>query len=209
VQDNGCGMDSATHARIFEPFFTTKAPGKGTGLGLATVYGIIKQTGGEIVCETRPGAGTKFSIFLPSTTKTPRPAARGAVLRIRGSETVLLVEDQAAVRRLTRRILESQGYHVVDTGDPDAAVRIAADSQFDLLLTDVVMPQMSGPDLARRVRGHIPTIRVLYMSGFAGHSALLDISGDPLLLKPFSPAALTAKIREVLEQDVTTGRASP
>jgi PAS domain S-box-containing protein len=208
VQDNGCGMDSATQARIFEPFFTTKPTGKGTGLGLATVYGIIKQTGGEITCETQPGTGTTFSVFLPATTKAQRSVPGSLVPLVRGSASVLLVEDQPAVRRLTRRILESHGYDVVDTGDPDAAVHAAAGSRFDLLLTDVVMPQMSGPEVARGVRAHLPDIRVLYMSGFTGHSALSDISAAPFLSKPFGPAALMAKISEVLKADVAVHVAS-
>jgi hypothetical protein len=200
VHDNGCGMDAATHARIFEPFFTTKAPGRGTGLGLATVYGIIKQTGGDIVCQSQPGAGSRFSIFLPATTKVLPREARVAPAAARGSETVLLVEDQVAVRRLTRRFLEGHGYQVFDTGDTDMALQVVAESRFDLLLTDVVMPQMSGPELARQIRVYAPDVPVLYMSGFAGHSALEDLSGAPLLSKPFTPEALAAKVRELLDR---------
>jgi len=200
VHDSGCGMDAATQARIFEPFFTTKPPGKGTGLGLSTVYGIIKQTGGDIFCESEPGVGSRFSIFLPATTKVSRREVRVVPVAAGGTETVLLVEDQRAIRRLTRRILEGQGYHVLDPGDTETALRVAAESQFDLLLTDVVMPQMSGPELARRVRAFAPHVPVLYMSGFAGHLALEDLAGAPLLTKPFTATALVAKVRELLEQ---------
>jgi CheY-like chemotaxis protein len=198
VSDDGAGMDGATRARIFEPFFTTKPPGKGTGLGLATVYGIIKQTGGEIACDSQPGAGTRFSIFLPATDRLPAAAAVPVETPLGGTETVLLVEDQVAVRRLTRRILESYGYAVRDTGDTEAALKMAIEAPFDVLLSDVVMPQMSGPELARRVREEIPGVRVLFMSGFAGHSALSELAGAPLLDKPFGPAALIGKLREVL-----------
>jgi len=200
VRDSGCGMDAATRDRIFEPFFTTKAIGKGTGLGLATVYGIVRQTGGHIACESTPEVGTTFSIYLPVTTKVPHREVRVVPPRMRGSETVLLVEDQPAIRRLTRRILERNGYRVLDTGDPETALRMAAESPFDLLLTDVVMPQMSGPELARKVHAFAPGVPVLFMSGFAGHSALEDLSGAPLLAKPFTQAALAAKVRELIER---------
>jgi len=200
VRDNGCGMDAATQARMFEPFFTTKGAGKGTGLGLATVYGIIKQTGGDIVCESQPGAGCTFSIFLPVSTKGSRLEAPAARVTASGVETVLLVEDQDAVRRLTRRLLESHGFRVFDTADTEIALQIAAKSPFDLLLTDVVMPQMSGPELARQIRAFAPDVPVLYMSGFAGHSALEELSGAQLLSKPFTPAALVTMVRELLKR---------
>jgi PAS domain S-box-containing protein len=198
VADTGCGMDEATLSRIFEPFFTTKA-GKGTGLGLATAYGIVKQTGGEIVCVSEPNAGTKFSIFLPASEKRVTASIAAAPRAQSGSGTVLLVEDQAAVRRLTRRILEAHGYSVFDTGDAEAALHVVEEAPADLLLTDVVMPQMNGPDLARLILARAPATRVLFMSGFAGHSALHDIRGAPFIQKPFTPDTLLAKIRDVLE----------
>jgi PAS domain S-box-containing protein len=200
VLDTGCGMDAATQARIFEPFFTTKLQGKGTGLGLATVYGIIKQTGGDIVCETKPNAGTKFSVFLPASMKKVRAATTASADQTPGSGTVLLVEDQAAVRRLTRRILETNGYRVLDTGDAETALALLRDNRIDILLTDVVMPQMSGVDLARRARAFLPALPVLFMSGFSGHSALDAITDAPFIQKPFAPQALVSKIRDILHQ---------
>ena len=199
VTDEGCGMDRHTKARIFEPFFTTKGPAKGTGLGLATVYGIVKQSGGEIVCDTEIGQGTTFSIFLPATDRAAVAATSQASKTSRGTGTILLVEDQPAVRELTRRILEARGYQVLDTGNPLAALDLLADTHVDLLLTDVVMPELSGPDLAKRVRPQHPSMRVVFMSGYADHSALNDTHGVPLILKPFTPESLAQKVREVLD----------
>jgi CheY-like chemotaxis protein len=192
-------MDAATQARIFEPFFTTKPPGKGTGLGLATAYGIIKQSGGDIVCRSHVGVGTRFSIYLPACAEVSRRSSRTALDPVRGSETILLVEDQAPLRRLTRRILEDHGYRVFDTGEAEMALQVAEGSAFDLLLTDVVMPQMTGPELARDVRRHAPEVPVLFMSGFAGHTALTDLAGAPLLSKPFTPSMLITKVRDLLD----------
>ena len=202
VSDDGCGMDRETKARIFEPFFTTKGQAKGTGLGLATVYGIVSQSGGEIVCETELGVGTTFSIFLPETNRVEAASASASRQSSRGTGTILLVEDQTAVRNLTRRILEARGYQVLDTGDPDAAIHLLGDAHVDLLLTDVVMPEMSGPDLANRIRAKKPAVRVMFMSGYAGHSALNDTHGAPLIVKPFTPEYLAQKVREVLDEPV-------
>ena len=199
VTDEGCGMDRHTKARIFEPFFTTKGPAKGTGLGLATVYGIVKQSGGEIVCDTEIGQGTTFSISLPATDRAAVAATSQASKTSRGTGTILLVEDQSAVRELARRILEARGYQVLDTGNPLAALDLLADTHVDLLLTDVVMPELSGPDLAKRVRPQHPSMRVVFMSGYADHSALNDTHGAPLILKPFTPESLAQKVREVLD----------
>jgi PAS domain S-box-containing protein len=203
VTDEGCGMDRHTKARIFEPFFTTKGPAKGTGLGLATVYGIVKQSGGEIVCDTEIGQGTTFSIFLPATDRAALAATSQASKTSRGTGTILLVEDQPAVRELTRRILEARGYQVLDTGNPLAALDLLADTHVDLLLTDVVMPELSGPDLAKRVGPQHPSMRVVFMSGYADHSALNDTHGVPLILKPFTPESLAQKVREVLDAPPT------
>jgi two-component system, cell cycle sensor histidine kinase and response regulator CckA len=206
VTDEGCGMDRHTKARIFEPFFTTKGQAKGTGLGLATVYGIVKQSGGEIVCDTEVGKGTTFSIFLPATDQAAAAAASQASNASRGTGRILLVEDQPAVRGLTRRILEARGYHVLDTGNPQAALDLLGDTHVDLLLTDVVMPELSGPDLAKRVRLQHPSVRVMFMSGYAGHWALNDDHGVPLILKPFTPELLAQKVREVLDAPPTDER---
>ena len=199
VADTGCGMDRETQVRIFEPFFTTKGQGKSTGLGLASVYGIVKQSGGEIVCDTTPGTGTTFSILLPASEKVcptdALPAAAGAPC----AGTILLVEDRDDVRLLTRRILERRGFQVFDTDDPEAAVRMADQTSIDLLLTDVVMPATSGPELARRIRAQHTHLPVVFMSGFTGHSAIADTDGAPLVQKPFTPDGLVRTVRAVLE----------
>jgi PAS domain S-box-containing protein len=200
VSDNGCGMDRETQARIFEPFFTTKGQGQGTGLGLATVYGIVTQSGGEIICDTAHGAGTTFSIFLPATNKLGTVDVPAAAQPGDGTGTILLVEDRDDVRQLTRRILERRGYRVLDTGDATAAIPMAEETPIDLLLTDVVMPGMNGPELADRLRTRLPGVRVIFMSGFTGHSALKDTGSAPLIRKPFTPDGLAQKVREVIEQ---------
>lgn len=200
VSDNGCGMDRDTHARMFEPFFTTKGQGKGTGLGLSTVYGIVKQSGGEIVCETAPGAGTTFTIYLAATGRAHPAETSSPCHTSRGSSTILLVEDRLDVRRVTRRILESRGYHVMDTGDAEEALHMAEGGHVDLILSDVVMPDVTGPDLVRRIRSRVPDLPAIFMSGFAGHTALDDMGGAPFIRKPFSPESLTQKIHEVLAQ---------
>ena len=199
VRDTGCGMDAATQAHIFEPFFTTKSVGKGTGLGLATVYGIVKQSGGDVICESVPAGGTTFTILLPAADVPSGRVARQTPQLATGSGTVLLVEDQPIVRRLTRRFLEAAGYRVLDTGEPQAAFGLAQETDIDLLVTDVVMPNMSGPDLARRIRTFKPSLPVLFMSGFAGHSALDEVSGAPFLRKPFTPGELTTTAASLLK----------
>ncbi|MGH7340638.1 MAG: ATP-binding protein, partial [Candidatus Rokuibacteriota bacterium] len=146
VSDTGTGMDRETQARIFEPFFTTKGQGRGTGLGLATVYGIVKQSGGDIVCETAPGAGATFSIVLPASDKVCPADAVQQPSEEHCEGTILIVEDRTDVRLLTRRILARRGYEVLDTDDPDIALRTADHTHIDLLLTDVVMPEVSGPE---------------------------------------------------------------
>lgn len=198
VSDTGIGMTLDVKARIFEPFFTTKSAGKGTGLGLASVYGIVTQTGGTIECETSPGAGTTFVITLPVTRESAEAAATPAVDAGRGTGTVLVVEDQPAVRRLTRRILESRGFTILDTGDPAEALRLAAGTAIDLVLTDVVMPGMSGPELVARIRSRAPAMPVMFMSGFTGHSALDETAGYPFIRKPFTPDALVRTVKQAL-----------
>jgi two-component system cell cycle sensor histidine kinase/response regulator CckA len=202
VRDNGTGMDAATRARIFEPFFTTKEVGKGTGLGLATVYGIIKQSNGHIEVESEPGEGTTFRVLLPKVDSepaaTPRPAMNES--QKRGTGTILLAEDEPLLRELGETILRQAGYEVLTAPNSPALEQLIATHQgsVDLLLTDVVMPGMSGPELVHIVRDRWPTIRVLYMSGYADDD-IEDLDRDAgFLQKPFTPAELTAKIAEVL-----------
>jgi PAS domain S-box-containing protein len=202
VRDNGIGMDAATRARIFEPFFTTKEVGKGTGLGLATVYGIIKQSNGHIEVESEPGEGTTFRVLLPKVDSEPVATPRSAMneSQKRGTGTILLAEDEPLLRELGETILRQAGYEVLTAPDSPALEHLIAthEGSVDLLLTDVVMPGMSGPELVRIVRDRWPTIHVLYMSGYADDE-IEDLDRDAgFLQKPFTPAELTAKIAEVL-----------
>jgi len=206
ISDTGIGMDAATAARVFEPFFTTKPVGKGTGLGLATAYGIVKQSGGDITVSSEPGAGTTFRIYLPAT-RASAAASPGIVETAApgGTEVVLLVEDDANLRALTRDILASEGYSVLESENVEDALRIAGSREgpIDLLLTDVVMPHMSGRSLADAVKGRRPEVSVLYMSGYTDdaivHHGVLD-PGIALLEKPFTPLALARKVREALDR---------
>jgi CheY-like chemotaxis protein len=211
VSDTGCGMDAATQARIFEPFFTTKEKGRGTGLGLSTVYGIIKQSGGNIWVYSEPGQGTTFKLYLPrdfsgSTTVTGSRLAAVPTLST-GNETILVVEDEEGVRDVAKRILREAGYKVLTAASPDDALLAcqAHKGKIDLLLTDVVMPQMSGRLLAERVALARPGIKVVYMSGYTDdaivHQGTLD-PGTNFVAKPFSAADLTRKVLEVLDSGV-------
>jgi two-component system, cell cycle sensor histidine kinase and response regulator CckA len=207
VTDNGCGMDEKTQAHIFEPFFTTKEKGKGTGLGLATVYGIVKQSGGYIWVYSEPGHGTTFKVYLPRIEEESRKGGRDLVVAPRalprGSEVVLLVEDEKGVRELAREYLEMSGYTVLEAEDGHTALELAAmhAGPIHLLMTDVVMPGISGRELADRVLHIRPAIKVLYMSGYTDQAVvrhgILD-SDAVLLQKPFSLATLAAKLRDVL-----------
>jgi CheY-like chemotaxis protein len=203
VSDTGLGMDAETQARIFEPFFTTKEPGKGTGLGLATVYGIVKQSGGFIWVYSEPGRGTTFKIYLPRVGEraeplTPPPG--GAV--VRGTETILLVEDEGALRALLREILEGFGYTVLEAAHGVDALRVARDhaGTIHLLLSDIVMPQMTGRDLADRLATERPGLRVLFMSGYAaGAVPSHEVpAGAAYIEKPFTADALAGAIRSRL-----------
>jgi two-component system cell cycle sensor histidine kinase/response regulator CckA len=204
VSDTGTGMTPEVKSRIFEPFFTTKESGRGTGLGLSIVYGVVKQSSGDIMVYSEVGKGTTFKLYFPMTEVPAVMAeANGRVEELRGSETVLLCEDEERIRKLVYAMLVKQGYKVLETGAPDAAMRIAREhaGAIDLLLTDIVMPQMNGFDLAKSVIEIRPEIKVLYMSGYTDNrvsaSWVLE-SSVPFLHKPFTAAGLTQKVREVL-----------
>jgi CheY-like chemotaxis protein len=206
ISDDGIGMDAATQARIFEPFFTTKEKGKGTGLGLATVYGIVKQSNGFIWVYSEPGKGTTFKVYFPRVEGgVPRltgesPSGPGA----QGVETVLIAEDQPAVRALAAHVLREQGYTALEASNGQEALEMAAKyaGEIHLVLTDVIMPGMSGATLVSRLAAVRPGIKSLYISGYTDnaivHSGMLD-SGVAFLQKPFTIESLACKVREVLD----------
>jgi hypothetical protein len=207
VSDTGSGMDKATIERAFEPFFTTKPKGEGSGLGLATVYGIVTQAGGDVRIYSEPDIGTTVRLLFPIT--GDRPAASAASRepeRAHGGETILVVEDEDAMREVTRRILARNGHEVlVARSGPDALdVVEARDGPIDLMLTDVVMPRMLGKELAERMRDRMPAMRVLFMSGYAqpvlASQGTLE-EGVVLIEKPFTERGLLAKVREVLDAE--------
>jgi CheY-like chemotaxis protein len=208
VTDTGHGMDEQTRSRVFEPFFTTKEQGKGTGLGLATVYGIVKQSGGDIRLYSELGYGTTFKIYLPRVLETasePAGATAIAAAATGGDETVLLVEDEAEVRDLAREILEGGGYAVLQACDAQEAVLMAERhaGPIHLLLTDVIMPRQSGRALVERLRPLRPEMRVLYMSGYTNEAIVRHGVLDPdtlFIQKPFTPAGLAQKVRAALDR---------
>jgi PAS domain S-box-containing protein len=211
ISDTGCGMDHRTLARLFEPFFTTKAKGRGTGLGLSTVYGIVKQSGGNIAVSSAPGHGSTFKIYLPrdlSVTAAPALKRSFTPPRVTGTETILVVEDEELLRKVAQRTLGASGYTVLTAANGDAAVeasrRYAGDIQ--LLLTDVVMPGMGARALADALVKERPSLKVLYMSGYTDDSivqrGVLD-AGTHFLAKPFTGASLAGKVREVLDGEVS------
>lgn len=204
VSDTGTGMEASTAARIFEPFFTTKEQGKGTGLGLSMVYGIIKQSGGDIAVESQPGAGTTFKIYLPQVITTEATTKQGLAESIdlmRGTETVLLVEDEAMMRNATREILELCGYHVLEAQDGVEALKVCKQYQkpIQLLLTDVVMPKMGGRALAEVLKGVRPATKVIYMSGYTDERHGIINEDMAFIEKPFTPEKLATKVREILD----------
>jgi two-component system, cell cycle sensor histidine kinase and response regulator CckA len=207
VSDTGSGIPKEVVDRVFEPFFTTKPKGEGTGLGLATVYGIITQADGYVHIYSEPGHGTTVSAMLPVTEQSPQPGAQApaAPRHERGGETVLLVEDEEAIREVTRRILERNGYRVLTASGGSQALELAAQESvdIDLLITDVIMPQMLGKEVADRLQALRPGIRVLYMSGYAHPVLTSQGTLDPgvtLIDKPFTEAGLIGKIHQVLEE---------
>ncbi len=208
VSDTGAGMDEETRSRVFEPFFTTKGPGKGTGLGLATVYGIVKQSGGDIQLASEPGAGTTFTIYLPRVPETVievDETISTVVAMPRGDETVLLVEDEPDVRDLAREILEGSGYTVLQACDAQDAMLMAErhSGPIHLLLSDVIMPKQSGRALVERLRPLRPEMQVLYMSGYTNEAIVRHGVLDPdtlFIQKPFTPLGLAQKVRAALDQ---------
>jgi len=205
VSDNGCGMDQETLAQIFEPFFTTKIVGHGTGLGLATVYGIVKQNEGFINVYSEPGHGTTFRIYLPAAGGVPVDDSTGikSDASLEGSETLLVVEDDRDMLQLTRSILETLGYRVLTAMTPQDAIALASRHGhiIDLLISDVVMPEMNGRQLARRLCEIAPDLKCLFMSGYTAnviaHSGVLDPDVH-FIQKPFSVNELAVKVKEVL-----------
>ncbi len=219
VTDTGTGMGNESLAHLFEPFFTTKEIGKGTGMGLATVYGIVQHNGGRIEVESEPGKGTSFRIYLPRTHEKAENLHRAERTELaRGHETVLhetvlLVEDEPAILKLTRTTLQQIGYSVIEAASAKDALALAArhEGQLHLLLTDVIMPEMNGLDLYARIAASNPGIRVIFMSGYSADvfPSKDDGKGDfPFLQKPFSMRQLSDKVREVLDpvRQATAGK---
>jgi two-component system, cell cycle sensor histidine kinase and response regulator CckA len=204
IRDTGVGMDETMRSHLFEPFFTTKGPGKGTGLGLATVYTVVKHMGGDIDFDSAPGEGTTVRIYLPRAdqSKSDAPVMHTGSAAVGGAETVLLVEDEPRVRQLVRAVLRSRGYTVLDAGDGVEALRVASgyEGPIDLLVTDVVMPQLSGRALGEHLTALRPTLKVLYLSGHTDDTVVRHgvHQTAAFLQKPFTPDALAAKVRAVL-----------
>jgi two-component system, cell cycle sensor histidine kinase and response regulator CckA len=204
VTDTGRGMDAATVGRIFEPFYTTKERGAGTGLGLSTVYGIVRQSGGHIEVESQPGQGTTFRLYFPKVAEeaeafSPNPPGERSLM---GSETVLLVEDEEALRAVGKEMLETYGYTVLLAGDGTAGLELAQNhpQPIQLLMTDILMPKMGGIELAERLSELHPEVKVLYTSGYNDSGAsLLMVAGARYLQKPYAMEVLARTLRELLD----------
>jgi len=216
VTDNGQGMDEAIRDRVFEPFFTTKEVGRGTGLGLSTVYGIVRQSGGWIDLWSEPGLGTSFKIYFPLVDACPLARIAGRNVAVEGgSETILVVEDQEAVRSFAKTVLKGYGYHVLEASNGREALAAAKRSsgEIHLLLTDVILPGMNCKVLSENMKGLCPDLKVLFMSGYSAdiiaHHGVVD-HGIAYIMKPFSPDELAAKIRGALgfSLNATTERSS-
>jgi len=210
VSDTGCGMDKVTQSRIFEPFFTTKGPGRGTGLGLSTVYGIIKQNDGLIYVYSEVGKGTTFKIYFPTVDVQGKSAAALELeaelpgVLYRGLETLLIVEDEEMVRNITSRILKNCGYNILTAENGEEALNIIQQQkdQIQLVLTDVVMPKMGGKDLSENLKSVLPKVPLIYMSGYTDNADIIDdLAGSEIhfIQKPFTPYGLSKKVREVLD----------
>jgi CheY-like chemotaxis protein len=198
-------MDEKTRERVFEPFFSTKGPDKGTGLGLAMVYGIVKQHGGFIHLYSEPGKGTTFKVYFPAVEAQPDavPAIRGEEVLRGGKETILLAEDEEAIRALAERVLTGFGYTVLAARNGEEAIEIfRQNKEIDLAVLDVVMPRKGGKEAFDEMHKANPNLKVIYMSGYSAdaiHDSYVLIPGTPILQKPFGPAVLARKIREVLD----------
>lgn len=207
VNDTGTGMDASTRSNLFQPFFTTKGQGKGTGLGLTTVFGIVKQSGGGVEVATETGHGTSVRVFLPRIDQPAQPEVETAAPKlVRGSETILLVEDEDLVRTLVRDTLRRDGYNVLDAPDAAEARRICQnyDGVIHLLISDVVMPKEGGRELAQTLLSERPEMKVLFMSGYTDQAVVnsrVPGADSGFIQKPFTPAALSRIVREILERD--------
>jgi len=207
ISDTGCGMSTEVKARLFEPFFTTKPAGKGTGLGLATCYGIVKQSGGHIAVYSEEDCGTTFKVYLPAIIGEPEAVTppRREIMPARGNETILLAEDEPAIRELAATCLRDLGYHVIEASDGSEAMRLAKRhgcKEIDLLLTDVVMPEMGGKELAYWLRAVSPNTRVLFTSGYTDRTVISSGTLNPgtrFLQKPFPPSTLANEVRITLD----------
>jgi CheY-like chemotaxis protein len=211
VADTGCGMDRTTLGRIFEPFFTTKPVGQGTGLGLAMVYGVMKASGGHVAVESELGRGTTFQLYLPAIVEPDGPALPASqVVLTEGRETVLLVEDEAGVRNLARQALQARGYRVLEAADGEEALRLCRQytGRIHLLLSDVVMPRMSGRELRQQMAHLSPNTRVIFTSGYTDDAIVrhgVQQAESDFLQKPFTINGLLRKVREVLDRAPVPG----